>query len=511
MTIVSSNKLILKNTIMLYFRQILTLFVGLYTVRVVLDVLGVEDYGVFNVIAGVVTFFTFLKGTMASATQRFFSFAIGEGNIENLKRIFSVNLIIYFSIAFVAMFLLETVGLWFVNHRLNLPIERIDASILVFHFSVVSFFFAIFSTPFMSVIIAHEDMHIYAYVSIVEVLLKLIIVYLLAVMNFDKLILYGGLLLGVNILVFLLYLYISCKKYKECQFKSFFWDKLLFFKIINFTGWTLFGQLTTVFRYQGVTILLNQFFSPVTVAANAIAKNISNQIQLFSINFNSSLYPPIIKHYANKDLENMNALVLNGSKITFFLMWIFALPLYIEMEVILQLWLKKIPDNTVLFTRLILIEVLINSITLPLTTAARAPGKMKKYELILGTIQVLIFLVSWLILKFGYPAFSVFLVAIVANIVMVILRLFLVNGLVGLSVRLFMKNVIFPITIIVLLTTFFSFSIRNALPEGLFYSLISSIASFLIIVLCIYFIGLDKIWRAKLKRLIASKISFKNR
>ena len=509
MVTISNNKLIFKNTIMLYLRQILTLLVGLYTVRVVLDVLGVEDYGVFNVIAGVVTFFTFLKGTMASATQRFFSFALGEENFEKLQKLFSVNLVVYLLIAILSVLLLETVGLWFIKKQLNLPIDRFDASIMVYHYSVLSFFFTIFSTPFMSTIIAHEDMHIYAYVSIIEVLLKLIIIYLLALVNIDKMVLYGILLLIVNIIVCVLYFSISYSKYKECQLRNFYWDKSLFLEVVNFTGWTLLGQLTTVFRFQGVTILLNQFFTPIVVAANAIARNISNQIQLFSINFNSSLYPPIIKNYAKNDLKNMNTLILNGSKITFFLMWIFALPFYIEMEMILKLWLKNIPDNTVLFTRLVLVEVLINSITLPLTTAARAPGKMKKYELVLGFVQICIFLVSWLILHLGFSATSVFSVAIIANLLMVILRLYMTRELIGLSVTTFMKSVFSPIIVIIIITTFFSYTVKYFLPIGLFYSFISSVSSFIIVLICVYYLGLDRIWRIKLKELISNKLLLK--
>lgn len=506
---VSSNKTIFKNTIMLYLRQVLSLFVSLYTVRVVLDVLGVEDYGIYNVIGGIVVFFTFLKGTMASATQRFFSFALGQNNIENLRKTFSVNLIIYGAIAVLSLILLEVVGIWFVKDHLKLPLAKIDSAIFIYHFSVLTFFFTIFSTPFMSAIIAHEDMKIYAYVSIAEVLLKLIIVFLLIYLPWNKLELYGVLVFIVSIVICLIYMIICIKKYAECQIKDFYWDKKLFNEILGFTGWTLFGQVSTSARNEAVTILLNQFYNPIVVAGSAIARNISGQIQLFSNNFNSSLYPPIIKSYSINDKKTMFSLIYSGSKITFFLMWIFGLPFFIEMDTILSLWLKKIPAETILFTRLALVEVLINSISLPIQTAARAPGKMKMYELLLGLIQLAIFVSSWIALKYGSSASIVFIIAIIANVLMFITRLLLVRYLIGLPLKFFVSKVVIPVICVSFLSGIPSFIIQFLLPKGLVYSFLSILISVIFISVSIYYIGLDKIWRDKLKEIISRKLSLK--
>ena len=271
----SNNKRIAKNTMMLYFRQILILLVSLYTVRVVLNTLGIEDYGIYNVIGGIVTFFSFLSGSMASATQRFFSHALGQGDNERLKRTFSVNLLIYGAIAVIGLILLETVGLWFVNNQLNVPPERFEAVRYVYHFSVFMFIATIFSTPFMAIVIAHEDMQIYAYVSIVEVLMKLGVVFLLVHLPWDKLELYGILTFVVSVIITVIYIFICNWKYAECQFRKFNWDKVLMREIIGFTGWTLFGQLASVGRNQAVTILLNQVFNPVVVAAKCGVVNIT--------------------------------------------------------------------------------------------------------------------------------------------------------------------------------------------------------------------------------------------
>lgn len=502
----NNSKRIAKNTLMLYIRQILILLVSLYTLRVVLDALGIEDYGIYSVVGGIVSFFSFLSGTMASATQRFFSFAIGQGDYERLKKTFTVNWIIYGAIAIVALILLETVGLWFVNEQLRVPPERFEAARWIYHFSVLMFFATIFSTPFMSIIIAHEDMQIYAYVSIVEVFMKLGIVFLLVNLPWDKLELYGMLTFAVSVITTIIYIVICVRKYNECQFRKFYWDKGLLHEIVGFTGWTLFGQITSVARNQAVTILLNQVFNPVVVAARAIAINITSQINVFSNNFNIGLYPPIIKSYAADDKKQMFSLIFNGSKIAFFLMWVFALPFFLEMNTILTIWLKNPPPEAVLFTRLALVEVLINSISLPIATAARAPGKMKIYELTLGCIQIAIFVASWVGLVLGGEAYSVFIVAIVANIFMFIVRLLVVRMLIGLSLRPFFHHVVFPISIVTLFSTIPSFAIHFYLPEGFVFTCISVVSSVIITCISMYYLGLGKLIRDKVRSIILNRV-----
>lgn len=500
------SKRIVKNTLMLYFRQILILLVSLYTVRVVLDVLGVEDYGIYNVVAGIVTLFSFLNGTMASATQRFFSFALGKNDTEQLRKIFSVNIVIYIGIAIIAIILLETIGLWFVNEKLEVPPDRFGAVRFIYHFAVFTFTASILTSPFMAIIIAHEDMQIYAYVSIIEAILKLGIVFLLMCIDTDKLELYGVLLFIVSLINALIYISIALRKYEECQFKKFYWDKCLIQEIIGFTGWTLFGQITTVFRNQAVTILVNQIFNPVIVASRAISLSVSGHIGVFSNNFNISLYPPIIKSYSSNNKEEMFSLIFDGSKLTFFLMWIIALPLLSELEMILSIWLKDVPPDAVLFTRLSIIESLILSLSLPLTTAARAPGKMKTYELTLGIIQLSIFFVSWIVIKMGYPAYSVFVVAIAANFVMFFVRLGIVSNLIALSKRLFIMKVVVPVISIVFLSTILTHLLQKSLSEGIMYSIIVIISSAIICTITMYYIGLDNNWRKKIRNYAGMKV-----
>ncbi|MFD0750805.1 lipopolysaccharide biosynthesis protein [Mucilaginibacter calamicampi] len=503
---INNRKHIVKNTLMLYFRQVLVLIVSLFTVRIVLNVLGVKDYGIYTVIGGLVSLFTFLSGSMASATQRFFSFAMGQNDLEKIKKTFTVNFIIYISIALLALILMETAGLWFVTNHLKIPPDRFDTAIWVYHFSIFTFVIGIISSPFTSMIIAHEDMHIYAYMSILETIIKLIIVGLLVYLNFEKLKLYSVLLCILSLLNVFGYIFICLHKYQECQFRKFYWDKSIFREVLGFTGWTLFGQMSNVARNEASTILVNQFFNPVVVAARGIAVNINSQIILFSNNFNTGLYPPLIKSYAAGDKQEMFFLLFNGSKITFFLMWIVALPFYLEMDTILKLWLKNLPEYSVLFTRLALIESLILAVSLPLSTAARAPGKMRLYELTLGALQMMIFIVSWIVFKKGGSAYSVFTVAILVNLIMFVARLFLVRRLVGLPVRSFSRKVILPVLLVAIVSGTLSYIIKWVLPTGLLFSAINIFLCIIFACASMYFIGLDETSRIKVTGLFKQRI-----
>lgn len=501
-----SNKRILQNTLALFTRQVVIVLINLYALRVVLNALGVEGFGIYSVVAGFVALLTFLPGSMASATQRFFSFAMGQHDTEKLKQIFSVNWLLYAAIALAALIILQSIGLWFVTDHLHIPEERTVAAVNLYHMVVLSFVFSIFASPFIAILIAHEDMHLYALISVVEALLKLAAAVFLIYVEGDALELYGRFLLFAAIITTAAYIFICVNKYVECQFKKIHWNNGLLREIIGFTGWTLFGQVSTVFRYQAVTILINQFFSPATVAARAIAITVANQALIFSQQLNTGLYPPIIKSYAANQKEEMFNLVLNGSKLTFFLMWVFALPMLIEMEAILALWLKTPPPEAVLFSQLALVESLFLSFSLPLTTAARAPGKMKLYELTLGTVQLAIFIASWLVLKAGHPAYTVFIVAIIANLLMFQIRLLLVKKLIDLPLAPYYMKVLFPITLISLLSALPGIILNSWLSEGLVHSTLVVVVCMASSTLCIYFIGLDKVWRRKIKQMLSSRM-----
>ena len=491
---------------MLYFRQLLILFVSLYTVRIVLDQLGVEDYGIYGAVGGLVALSAFLPGTLAQATQRFFSFAIGEQNSERLKKTFSVNLALYALVALIAFVALQTVGLWFVNTQLSVPDGRFEAAKALYHYATITFLFSVITSPFMAIIMAHEDMKLYAYISILDAFMKLGVVFLLQYIAWDKLELYGLLVLCVGIVNALMYIGICLYRYEECQFRKFYWDSSLFREVIGFTGWTLFGAISTVARTHAVTVLLNQSFSPAVVAARALSVQIASQVNIFSSNFNSSLYPPIIKTYASNQRQDMYGLITGGSKITFFLLWVFALPMMIEMEAVLGAWLTTVPRDAVLFSQLALAEALILSISMPLTAAARAPGKMKAYELTLGTIQIGIFLTAWAVIAAGAPAYSVFIIAIIANLLMFGVRLFLVNRLTGFPMANFLRFTVLPVLCIVLVSALPISVMNQLLPSGLYWSALVIFTSFVVSSTAMYFIGLDRVWREKVVTMIRSRL-----
>lgn len=471
-----------------------------------LDELGVEDYGVYGAIGGLVALSAFLPGSLAQATQRFFSFALGGSDNERLKKTFSVNLVLYFLVAMFAFLILQTAGLWFINTQLEVPSGRLEAAKILYHYSVITFMLNVITTPFMAIIMAHEDMKLYAYISILEALMKLSVVFLLQYITWDKLELYGFLMMCVGIVNAFVYIGVCLYRYTECQLRRFYWDHSLFSEIIRFTGWTVFGQISTISRTHAVTVLLNQSFSPVVVAARAISVQIASKVNTFSTNFNTSLYPPIVKSYAANELRSMHSLIYNGSKITFFLLWVFALPMIVEMESILGVWLTQVPEYAVLFSQLALVEALIMSISMPLTAAARAPGKIRNYELILGTIQIGIFVVAWAIVTAGSPAFSVFIVAIVANILMFGVRLYLIRKLIRLPIREFLHRTALPVIAIVLLTAIPTYFLSLVVPQNFLGLSFVSIFSVTISSFAMFYLGLDKEWRLKVKNIISSRI-----
>ncbi|MCE7650698.1 oligosaccharide flippase family protein [Vibrio fluvialis] len=502
-----NNKKILKNTLMLYIRQILIIVVGLYTIRVVLDVLGVEDYGVYGVVASIVTMCTFLSGSLASSTQRFFSFALGKNDTNLLNETFSVSFIVYGFLCLISLLLLEIFGYWYVKEFLILPVDRVESALILYHYSCATFIFSIITAPFIAIIIAHEDMHLFALMSIVEVSMKLGIVFSLPLFSIDKLEAYGLMLLLVSIVTSAIYGCICISKYKECQFKKIYWNKDLLKKMYSFTGWTLFGQLSTIFRNQVITILLNQFFSPTTVAARTIAVNVASQVSVFASKFNTGLYPPIIKSYAKNEKDQMFSLIYFGSKLTYTLMWFFSLPLMLELKSIFDLWLVDYPKETLIFAKLAIIESLIFSLSLPVATAARAPGKMKVYELPLGIIQFLIVVFSYICLKLGYGASVVFVIAIIANLLMFIVRLYIVSILIDLPVKTYLSRVLVPVANMTVCSLLFSVAISDIFGQGVVHRLVFLATCAFIILFISYFICLDKKWRAIINSKVRSRVT----
>jgi O-antigen/teichoic acid export membrane protein len=498
---------IAKNTLMLYFRQILIMLVSLYTVRVVLNTLGAEDYVIYNVVAGVVAMFGFLSGSMATASQRYFAFEIGRGDYEQLKRVFSLSLTIYLVISVLVLLLAETVGIWFIVNKLVIPAERKSQALWVYHFSIVSFLFTIITTPYMAMIVAHEDMNIYAFVSIVEAFIKLGIVFILQIVQTDKLWLYGILACIATMANTAIYRTICIIKYKDYKFK-FYWDRRLFKEIMSFTGWNIFGSTSVILKFQAMNIMLNQFFNPTIVAARSIAININSAVSSFFQNFTLAIRPQITKSYAINNVAQTIALMIQYTKITFFLIYTPAFPLMLEMPTIFSIWLKDVPKHAVPFTQLILIDAVVDSLNYPTGAALQATGKIKLYQTITSGILLLNLPISWAALKSGAPVHSVFVIAIFLSIAAFVARVFILKHLIkAYSIYKFIKNAIMPIVFVFLLSAIFPVTLHTTIKTSLvrlflviLVGLISSCGS-------MYFIGLNKDEKKMLKAFIISRFS----
>lgn len=471
--------------------MLLMIGVSLYTVRVVLSTLGVIDYGIYNVVGGIVTMFGFLSITMASASQRFFAFELGQKNYEQLKKTFSLTIIIYTILALVIIVLAETVGLWFLNNKMTIPVERMEAARWIYQFSILSFLMTMFAIPYNAAIIAHERMNVYAYVSILEVTLKLIIIYFLVVFPFDKLKLYAVLMTSVTGVITFIYIKYCKRKFEECSF-SFHWDKILFKKIVSYSGWNLFGALASLFNNQGVSIILNLFFGPLVNAAQAIAYQVNGAINLFIQNYMVAVRPQIIKYYAADEKMQMLRLVFQSSKLSFLLLYILTMPVLLETNFIFEVWLKEVPEYVVLFTRLVIIAALIDTFSQPLVTVAQATGDIKKYQFLVGGVMLLNLPTSYMLFKFGCASETVFYLSILVSVVCLFLRLKLLEKMVELPVMKYLNNVIIPLLITALFAYIVPFFLSKELDAGflrLFFVIVASISSSLITA---YLIALTK-------------------
>ncbi|WP_372948068.1 oligosaccharide flippase family protein [Mariniphaga sp.] len=509
-----NNKRIAKNTILLYFRMFLTMGVSLYTSRIVLNTLGVEDFGIYNVVGGVVTMFSFLNHSMALATQRFLSFELGKKNFEQLKKVFSMSVNIHAIIAVASFILAETIGLWFLNTKLNIPAERMSAANWVYQFSIFSFMITVMRVPYNATIIAHERMSVYAWVSIVEVILKLIIVFALVWLGFDKLKLYAVLIFSVSALVWFLYKIYCKRNFTETNYQ-FLWEKSLYKTLINYAGWNLFGNLAVVAFNQGINIMLNIFFGPAINAARGIAYQVNGAVSSFFHNFQMSMNPQIVKSYAADDHQYMQQLIFRGSKYSFFLLYFLSLPILLQTETILKWWLKLVPEYTVLFCQLILADALINCISGTLNTAVHATGKIKKYQAVVGGILLCNVPLSYIFLKLGYPPQVTLLITISLSVTAFFARLSIIIRLLNFSASDFLRQVVLKVLMVTALSCIIPLAVLLFVTEeGLIRFLIVCSLSFFSTIMMVYSIGLNnqerKFVNIKVSQFITRIISFNN-
>ena len=421
-----NNRRIAKNTLYLYIRMLLVMAISLYTVRAILDILGVVDYGIYNVVGGVVTMFAFMNRTLSTSSQRYFSVALAKNDHEDLKRVFSLNLTVFSLLGIIVVFLLETVGLWFVNNKMTIPAERMGAANVVYQLSILAMVFHIFVIPYMALVIAYEKMNVFAIIGVVEAVGKLGIVFLLTVIAFDKLIIYGVLVLLLAVGTSLWYIIYCLKHYPESHFR-WYWNKKEALELLGFSGWHFLGTFSTSCRSQGINILLNMFFNPAVNAARAIAFQVSSHIMQLHTNFFTAIKPQIYKTYAKQEFEELFKLMMRSSIISAFLVSVIAFPILCGTSYILGLWLKEVPDYAVMFTQLALINGIIDSSDGPLIAASLATGKIRKYMLTASLIILANVPISYVALRLGCEPTVTMEISIAVSCVSVIIRAYLLK------------------------------------------------------------------------------------
>ena len=485
-----NNNRIAKNTFMLYLRMFFTMAVSLYTSRIVLNTLGIEDYGIYNVVGGVVSMLAFFNSSMATSTQRFLNVEMGKGNYEILNKVFINAVNAHYLIGIVTVLGLETFGLWFIYYKLNIPEAQFHAALWVFHLSVASLFVSIISTPYNAAIIANEKMSVYAYFSIFEVIAKLLIVYLLLMLPYNKLTVYAILLFLISVTMRLAY-NLYCKKYfRECNYR-WIWDINLIKKMFSFTGWMLFGCLSDMLGNQGVNILINMFFGPVYNAARGIAVQIRTAIDSFIVNFLTAVRPQIVKSYSTGEWDYMYKLTFSASRLSYYLLLLLVMPVFFSTHYILGIWLKNIPPYCEIFTQLTLVELLIRTTYTPIAQINQASGKIRNYQLAISVLFLLNFILSYIVYKMGMPVFSSFIVAIVVAVVGLFVRLIILKHDNQFPALEYLKTVFLPIIPVTLLAIAIPV-IYNIYSESSFQTFfIQSVLCVLCASISIWYVGLN--------------------
>lgn len=501
----SDNKRIAKNTLMLYVRMFVVMAISLYTSRVVLRTLGVDDYGIYNVVGGFVAMLAYLNSVFVSATQRFISFTLGEGDKEKLRRVFLTAVSVHLVIAGLILIVAETFGLWFINEKLQIDPERMVAANWVYHCSVFSLIATVINIPYRSSIISHEHMHFYAVIGIVEVALKLVIVFLLLWLPGDKLIVYALLHFAISLLVPLWSMF-YCRRFEECQM-GFGIDKPLFKEMFSYSGWVLVGGLGFSFKDHFSNIIMNLFLGTAINAARGVATQVNGIVMSFAENFLTSLSPQITKQYASGNLERSHELVVTGARLAFFLMSLVAIPLIINVDYVLKLWLGVVPEYTNVFIIITLISSTFHATSKTLTVSLQATGNIKVFQIGVAVIMLSELPIAYLLLKMEYPPYYVMMPAILTSIIAIIFRGIIFKrqvpefNLRNYCVELFIKCL--PLMVLCFMV---SYLINRLFSITIGTFLLSTCISLLIILAAIYFIGLNKKEKNLVQQLVLSKL-----
>ncbi len=487
-----NNKRIAKNAIALYIRSFVTMLIGLYTSRVIIQALGVEDYGIYNVVGGFVSLFSIISSSLSGSVSRFLTFELGRGDIEKLKRIFSTSIFVLMGLSVLVVIATETFGLWYLYNKMVIPSDRMEAAFWVFHISVFTFVLALINAPYQASVISHERMDIYAYISIFDAICKLLICYLVMTAPIDKLVYYALLLCLIGIFNRCFYAWYCKRHFEESHFKMLF-DKTLFKEMFSFAGWNFFGSSASILRHQGASLLLNAFGGPVVNAANGIATTITGVVSGFVNNFTQAFTPQITKRYAAGEYKSLMDLLIYGSKFSYYLLFLFSLPIILNAHFIFKLWLGVVPEYTVSFSRWIFVFLLAESVSRPIITAKSATGRIRNYQIIVGGILLLMLPISYVCLKLGASVVAVAISNAFTAILAIFARMYMLRGdFPCWSSRLYFNKVIlnaFAVSIIASIIPLFLYLFQH---EGWERFLSTSILSIICTVVSILYVGCTK-------------------
>lgn len=505
----AENGKIAKNTIFLYIRQLVVLFISLYTSRVVLSELGVTDYGLYNVVGGIIVIFGFITNAISNSTSRYLSYALGTGNYREIEKTFGAFLAIYYFLGLIVLVLGETIGLWFVYNYLSIPADRFNAAIWVYQFSIFTAIMNLLYIPHNGLIVARERMSAFAFISILDAGMKLIIVYLISISPFDKLIFYAFLIFLISCIHRLIYGFYCKRNFSETSARLFY-DKKMCIEIMKYSGWVLFSSLSFATYTQGLNVLLNVYFGPAVNAARAVAVQVQGASQNFVTGFQTAIYPQIIKSYAQNDLHRMHTLLHVACKGSYFLFYVLAMPFLMKADFILELWLKDVPAYAVPFTCLILIFSMLRAITNEINHAVQATGIIRNFQVADGIMGLLILPLSYISLEYLHTSpMSVFVILVLMEFVTVFVRIYLGIPHIGDSIRLFIKDVLIPVLYVTIIGSLIPIIISFKTESNLlgFIMILASIMFWT--VPSVFFIGLTKIERdfvmCRLKRLLQKK------
>ena len=506
----ANNRRIAKNTLLLYVRMLLLMFISLYTSRVNLQALGVEDFGIYNVVGGDVAMFSLLSGSLSAATSRFITFELGKGDKDRLKKVFSSTVTIQLILIAIIVCLLESIGLWLLNNKMVIPADRMVAANWLFQFSILSFAVSLWSVPYNAAIVAHEKMSAFAYISICEACAKLTIAFLIVRNPFDRLIYFGMLTLAVSLIIRFLY-NVYCKKhFEECNY-AFIWNKSILKEIFGFAGWNFIGASAVVLKDAGGNVILNLFFGPIVNAARGIAMQVNGAVYGFVSNFTMALNPQITKNYASGNYDYMMKLVFQGARLSYYILLLICLPILVSTQYILGLWLGQVPEHATDFVRLVLLYTMSESLASTLITATLATGQIKEYQLLVGGSQLLNLPISYIFLKCGMGPNIVFVVAIGLSMLGELIRVILLRQLIHLSARQFLFKVYFNVIVVTVVAAILPLFIQQYMSEGIVTFVLLSGICVLCCIVSILFVGCNQDERlivySKTKTVLISKFS----